>query len=69
MKSLIAKAFGGIAQYYDRYMEETSHIPAQRRVAEFIAKNSKGLVLDVAMGTGIMLEPFKDGVGVDISQR
>jgi len=65
----IMRAFNGAAEYYDQYMEDTGHTKAQRRIARFIARNNTGKVLDVASGTGIMLEPFEDGVGVDISPR
>jgi len=63
----IMRAFDGVAGHYDQYMEDTEHAEAQREIAEFIARNSTGKVLDVASGTGIMLEPFEDGVGIDIS--
>ncbi|NVM23182.1 MAG: class I SAM-dependent methyltransferase [Desulfobacterales bacterium] len=66
-KAEIAKAFDGVAEYYDKYMEETGHVESQRRVARFIKENEQGLVLDVATGTGMMLEPFDDGVGIDLS--
>lgn len=63
----IARAFGGVVEHYDRYMEGTGHAEAQRKIAEFMARNNTGRVLDVATGTGIMLEPFRGGVGVDVS--
>lgn len=57
----IAQSFSRVAEYYDPYMQETGHIEAQRKIAEFIAGEyqSKDLVLDVATGTGILLEPDK----------
>ena len=66
-KAEIARAFDGVTDYYDKYMEETGHVESQRRVARFIKGNGRGSVLDVATGTGVMLEPFEDGVGVDVS--
>jgi len=63
----IMRAFDGVAEHYDQYMEDTEHAEAQREIARFIAQNNAGKVLDVASGTGIMLEPFEDGVGIDIS--
>jgi len=63
----IMRAFDGVAEHYDQYMEDTEHAEAQREIARFIARNNTGRVLDVASGTGIMLEPFEDGVGIDIS--
>ena len=62
----VMKAFDGVVEYYDRYMEETGHAEAQRKIAHFLAEENER-ILDVATGTGIMLEPFRDGVGVDIS--
>ena len=63
------KTFNGVVSYYDQYMEETGHSVAQRKIAQFIAENiDDELVLDVATGTGIMLEPFCNGVGLDISR-
>ena len=69
MKDEVARAFSMVAEHYDRYMEETGHAQAQRRIARFLsqAEGNSGSVLDVATGTGIMLEPFREGVGVDIS--
>jgi len=63
----ITKAFDGVAEHYDQYMEDTGHAEAQKRIARFIARNNTGKVLDIASGTGVMLEPFEDGVGIDIS--
>ena len=63
----IIRAFDGTVEHYDRYMEQTGHAEAQRKIAEFIVRTNTGRILDVATGTGIMLEPFRDGVGVDIS--
>jgi demethylmenaquinone methyltransferase/2-methoxy-6-polyprenyl-1,4-benzoquinol methylase len=67
MKGEVMRVFSGVVEYYDEYMEETGHAQAQRRVASFIAERGDGMVLDVATGTGIMLEPFGEGVGVDLS--
>ncbi|MDI6813774.1 MAG: class I SAM-dependent methyltransferase [Desulfitobacteriaceae bacterium] len=67
MKAEVMRAFSGFAEHYDHYMEETCHVQAQQKVAGFLAQGFKGHVLDVATGTGIMLEPFEEGVGVDIS--
>ncbi len=70
MVNLTVKAFSGVVSYYDQYMEESGHYQAERKAARFIAENvDVGLVLDVATGTGIMLEPFYDGVGVDVSRE
>ena len=63
----VKEAFDSVAEFYDRFMEETGHAEVQRRIARFIAGNRVGKVLDVATGTGIMLEAFEKGVGVDIS--
>ena len=62
----IIRAFDGVVEYYDWYMEETGHAEAQRKIARFLAEENKR-ILDIATGTGIMLEPFRDGVGIDIS--
>jgi SAM-dependent methyltransferase len=69
LQAEVLKAFSGVASYYDQYMEETGHVQAQRRIARSIAEVATGLVLDVATGTGIMLEPFRYGIGVDISKE
>jgi len=69
IKNEVAKAFDAVAEYYDRYMEETGHVQAQRKISRFLAKVNDGLTLDVGTGTGIMLEPFEDGVGIDISRK
>jgi ubiquinone/menaquinone biosynthesis C-methylase UbiE len=51
-------------------MEVTGHAEAQRRIAgrlrEFIGG---GWVLDVATGTGIMVEAFKRAIGLDASKE
>lgn len=66
----IIQAFGGVSGYYDEYMKKTVHVEAQRKMAQFIAENKgAGLILDVATGTGVMLEPFGEGVGVDVSKE
>ena len=68
MKTEVMRAFSGFAEYYDRYMEETGHVQAQRKIARFLAENNDDSVLDVGTGTGIMLEPFRDGIGIDVSR-
>ena len=51
-------------------MKETGHSQAQRKIAQFISENVSGEpVLDVATGTGLMLEPFCNGVGVGHIKR
>ena len=70
MKTEVVKAFSGVVGYYDQYMEETRHSQAQRKIAQFIAENvNVRPVLDVATGTGKMLDPFCNGVGLDISRE
>lgn len=67
---LVRTAFSSIVDYYDEYMAKTEHAKAQRKMARLIAQRvNDGLVLDVATGTGIMLEPFQDGIGLDISSE
>jgi len=66
---LIKEAFSSVVDYYDTFMSETGHTQAQQRITQFLSQKVSGSVLDVATGTGIMLEPFFNGVGVDISQE
>ncbi len=67
VKTRITKAFGAVVSFYDGYMGETGHVNAQRII--FNRLNIDGLVLDVATGTGIMVEGFDKAVGIDISME
>lgn len=67
VKTRITKAFGAVVSIYAGYMEETGHVKAQRIISNQL--NVDGLVLDVATGTGIMVEGFDKAVGIDISME
>lgn len=67
MKRKVAEAFGGIVEYYDEYMGETGHVQAQRKISKKISVEGK--ILDVATGTGVMIEGSVDGVGIDTSRE
>jgi ubiquinone/menaquinone biosynthesis C-methylase UbiE len=67
VKPRIKKAFGAVVSFYGSYMEETGHVTAQRKI--FNRLTVDGLVLDVATGTGIMIEGIDKTVGIDISME
>ena len=64
--SIIVRAFAGVAGFYDDYMSATGHIEAQRRLTKLLNPWLRGLILDVATGTGNMLLELQEGYAVDM---
>ena len=68
--SKVMKAFGGVVEFYDEYMRETGHVQAQRKIVERLKDYLEGGgVLDVATGTGVMIERIDRSVGIDVSRE
>ena len=67
MKGEVAKAFSGIADFYDEYMEKTGHLTAQLKILDQIVRHIEPPVLDVATGTGIFAAGLM-AVGLDVSR-
>ena len=68
MKNRIKESFDIIAESYDKYMKQIKHYQAEEKIAISLMGKIKGRVLDVACGTGTIIN-FFDGVGIDISEN
>lgn len=67
-KNKVAKAFSGVADFYDEYMEKTGHLAAQLKILDQIVPRTEPPVLDVAAGTGIFAAGLM-AVGLDVSKQ
>lgn len=69
-KEQILKAFDNVVEYYDEYMEQTAHVQAQKKIAqELKEKIGNSFILDVATGTGVMIQSLTRTMGVDASSK
>ncbi|MDI6884796.1 MAG: class I SAM-dependent methyltransferase [archaeon] len=70
-KEKILSAFDEVVEFYDEYMEQTDHVQAQKEIADKLKEQIIGgdFVLDVATGTGVMIQPFERAIGVDASSK
>ena len=68
MKNRVAKAFSGVADFYDEYMEKTGHLTAQLKILDQIVPYANPPTLDVATGTAIFAAGLM-AVGLDVSKE
>ena len=68
MKDKVAKAFTGIADFYDEYMEKTGHVAAQLKILDQIVPYVEPPVLNLATGTGLFAAGLM-AVGLDVSKQ